>query len=215
MQRGSQLWLVSAGQRCCRRPGWGRGDVVHRATAGNLVRRGQAGARPVLRCRRPPLVTISSSCCAGRSGSLPGKPLTGGTGAATEATAAGPHTGAGATGTSPLSEGHSTQDKSRCQALLQAPSDTSPAAAAHEVTDRQARGLAEDPKASSTQHGQPSWPLCWAPPVCQAWPGPWRIGDREAGRAPAQGHGRPRGHATIPAQSCSSVSRGAAWPPAS
>lgn len=128
---GSQLWLVSAGQRCCRRPGWGRGDVVHRATAGNLVRRGQAGARPVLRCRRPPLVTVSSSCCAGRSGSLPGKPLTGGTGAATEATAAGPHTGAGATGTSPLSEGHSTQDKSRCQALLQAPSDTSPAAAAH------------------------------------------------------------------------------------
>lgn len=81
------------------RPGWGWGDVVDRATAGDaLVRRGQAGARPELRCRQTPLVTVFSSCCSGRSDSLPGKPLTGGTRAATEALAAGPHAGPGPRG---------------------------------------------------------------------------------------------------------------------
>lgn len=103
MQCGSQLWLVSAGRHCCRRPGEGWGDVVHRAAA--LVRRGWAGARPELRCHRTPLVTVFSSCCSGRSGTLLGKPLTGGTRAATEAPAVGPHTGTGAMGTSPLRGG--------------------------------------------------------------------------------------------------------------
>lgn len=98
VQRGSRRRLVSGGQRCCRRPGGG--DVVHGATAGSAarVRRGRAGAGPMLRCRWTPRVTVCSSCCSGRNGSLPGKPLTGGTRAAPEALAAGPHTGTGPRG---------------------------------------------------------------------------------------------------------------------